>query len=153
VAGVSMDFFNTLNQSKVSLANLDIDFLTNLVMGDVVTSKGSVLAPLLTFSVTKPLTFDLKGGIAFELSLGNLHFTDEGAQRFAEAVQLPAFMVPVLTQLDFGTIDTKVVPWFRKPITAVPEPSTSQLLCLGIGGLALLQNMARRTTHTKRGFL
>lgn len=143
VAGVSLDFVNTLNQSKVSLANLDIDFKTSLVMGDVVTSKGSVLAPLLTFSVLKPLTFDLKDGISFKLGLGNLHFTDEGAQRFADAVQLPAFMVPVLKQLDFGTIDTKVVPWFRQPIAAIPEPSTNALLLLGFGSLALLRSKAR----------
>jgi hypothetical protein len=153
VAGVSLDFFNTLNQSKVSLANLDIDFNTNLVMGDLVTSKGSVLAPLLTFSVLKPLTFDLKDGISFKLGLGNLHFTEEGAQRFADAVQLPAFMVPVLKQLDFGTIDTTVVPWLRKPIAAVPEPSTNALLLLGIGGLALLRSKARWSGHASVGAL
>jgi PEP-CTERM motif len=144
VDGVSLDFYNTLNKSKVSLADLDIDFKTNLIMGNVVTSKGSVLAPLLTFSVTKPLTFDLKGGIAFNLGLGNLHFTDEGAQRFADAVQLPAFMVPVLKQLDFGTIDTKVTPWFRKPVAAIPEPSTNALFLLGFCGLALMHRKGRR---------
>jgi len=151
VAGVSLDFFNTLNQSKVSLANLDIDFKTSLVMGDVVTAKGSVLAPLLTFSVLKPLTFDLKGGVSFKLGLGNLHFTDEGAQRFADAVQLPAFMVPVLKQLDFGTIDTTVTPWFRKPVAAVPEPSTNALFLLGIGGLALMRSKARWSGHVIAG--
>lgn len=151
VDGVSLDFFNTLNQSRVSLSNLDIDFKSNVVMGDVVTATNSIRAPLLTFSVEKPLTFDLKGGISFKLGLGNLHFTDEGAQRFADAVMLPTFMVPVLKQLDFGTIDTKVVPWFRKPISAVPEPSAGLLLLLGCCVLMLLRSKARQTDPVVEG--
>lgn len=153
VAGVSLDFLNTLNQSKVSLANLAIDFGSKLVTGDVVTAMGSTRAPLLTFSVTQPLTFNLKGGVSFQLGLGNLHFTDEGAQRFADAVQVPTFMVPVLKQLDFGTIQTTVVPWFRKPVSAVPEPSTSALWMVGVLGMVIARAGYRKSRKGLEGGL
>lgn len=136
VAGSSLDFYNTLSHTKTSLANLGIDFNTHIVSGDIISAAGTSRADLLTFSVTQPLTFSLKDGISFRLGLGDIHFTQDAAQRFATAMSLPDFMVPVLTQIDFGTIDNKVVPWFRTPVAAVPEPTTAGMLLIGCAGIA-----------------
>lgn len=153
VAGSSLVFLNTLNQAQVSLSNLSMDFGTHTVYGDVLGSSGTSRLSLFTFDVTAPLSFSLKGGISVNMTLGNLHFTDEGATSFASALGVPSFLVPVLTQVNFGTIDARVVPWFRKDVSShaalvssVPEPSAGAMLILGMGLVLLARSSARRKT-------
>jgi PEP-CTERM motif len=143
--GSSLDFVNTLNQSTASLSDLSMDFNSHLVYGDVLSAAGTSRLSLFTFDVTEPLAFSFKGGISVNMTLGNLHFTDVGATSFAQALGLPDFLAPVLKQVDFGVIDARVVPWFRKTIQAssvpmvrmqmassVPEPSSGVLYSLGL---------------------
>jgi hypothetical protein len=153
VAGSSLVFLNTLNQAQVSLGNLSMDFGTHTVYGDVLSGSGSGASrlSLFTFDVTAPLSFSLKGGISVNMTLGNLHFTEEGATSFASALGVPSFLVPVLTQVNFGAIDARVVPWFRKDVTSraalvssVPEPSAGAMLILGMGLALLASGRARR---------
>lgn len=150
VAGSSLVFSNSLNQAQVSLGNLSIDFNTHLVQGDVIGRGGTSRQSLFSFDVTAPLSFSLKGGISVNLTLGNLHFTDDGATSFASALGVPSFLVPVLTQVNFGTIDARVVPWFRPAssklavVTSVPEPSSAALAMLGLGLMGLARASARR---------
>lgn len=151
VVGSSLDFYNSLSHAKASLTNLDIDFNTHIVSGDIVSAKGTSRADLLTFSVTQPLTFSLKDGIAFRLGMGDIHFTQDGAQRFATAMNLPDFMVPVLSQIDFGTIDNKVAPWFRTAVAAVPEPTTTCLLLMGFAGIAATARRRQHGAHAAAG--
>lgn len=145
VKGSSLNFYSSITQSNVSLADLSIDFNSQLVSGNLVTSQGSTRASLFTFSVTEPLSFSLKDGISFQLALGNIHFTDEAAQSFADALKVPSFLVPVLKQLNFGTIDTKVVPWFRSTVVSVPEPSSHWLFLIALPLVALARR--RYGTH------
>lgn len=151
VAGASLVFFNTLNQAQVSLGNLSMDFGSHTVYGDVLSGSGTSRLPLFTFDVTAPLSFSLKGGISVNMTLGNLHFTDEGATSFASALGVPNFLVPVLTQVNFGTIDARVVPWFRKEVasraalvSSVPEPSAGAMLILGVGLVLMARVGVRR---------
>lgn len=144
--GSSLDFANTLTQAKASLADLSMDFNSHLVYGDVLSAAGKSRLSLFTFDVTSPLTFSLKGGISVNMTLGNLHFTDEGATSFVRALGVPDFLAPVLQQVDFGAIDARVVPWFRTAVVAsVPEPSSGLLWALGLAMAAL---MVRKRAHS-----
>lgn len=135
VKGSSLEFHNTLTQSRMSLADLSMDFDTHKVLGTMISAAGSTRVEMFTFEELSPLKFSFKGGISITTSLGNLHFTDEGARRFVDALGVPSFLAPVLLQVNFGTIDARVVPWFRSSVSAVPEPTAVALLSIGLAWL------------------
>lgn len=160
--GSSLDFANSLTQAKASLADLSMDFNTHTVYGDVLSAGGKSHLSLFTFDVTAPLSFSLKGGISVNMTLGNLHFTDEGATSFVRALGVPDFLAPVLKQVDFGAIDARVVPWLRKAaaddvavmsgvsvVASVPEPGSAALLYLGLAMMGMV--LVRRRDGGRRG--
>jgi len=147
--GSSLNFTNTLTGGEAGFANLTLDFKKHIIYGDVTTPSSSFSAmPLFTFDVLQPLTFSFKGGISLTESLGNLHFTDVGAQTFAAGLKIPDFLAPVFTQINFGSIQAQVVPWFRSPalkqaslpgsVSAVPEPAATLMLGMGLAALCVL---------------
>lgn len=150
--GSSLDFTNTLKQAKASLSDLSMDFNTHTVWGDVLSASGKSHQSLFTFDVTAPLSFSLKGGISVNMTLSNLHFTDEGASSFAKALKVPDFLASALKQVDFGAIDARVVPWLRKAlpdssplaVSTVPEPGSAALWYLGLAMAVMARLHASR---------
>jgi hypothetical protein len=150
--GSSLTLTNTLSGGSVSFGNLALDFNALSIAGDISTPAGSqTQVPLFTFKVTQPLTFSTKGGISLTESLGSLYLTDSAAQTFAQGLKVPNALASLFTQVDFGTIDARIVPWFRPKTTEVatrmastmlssaalavspvPEASVGSLWCLGL---------------------
>jgi hypothetical protein len=113
-AGSTLTFNDAITGGSAGFGNLALDFNALTISGDVFTPLGNYTAmPLFTFKVTKPLSFSLKGGISLNESLGSLTITDTAAKTFAAGLKLPDSLASLFTQVDFGTIDAKIVPWFR----------------------------------------
>ena len=150
VQGPALTFSSAFTQASATLANLTLDQQRRVILGDVWSAGGSRRVPVFSFDVIKPLSFSLAGGISVNLNLGNLHFTEVGAASFAAALKIPDVLVPTFTAIDFGTLDARVVPWFRQPVaavptsigaampvlTAVPEPSSWALMWAGAAAVA-----------------
>lgn len=146
VKGSALTFSSNITQTSTQLANLSLDYQKRTIFGDLISAGVSSRIPVFSFDVLKPLSFSLSGGISVNLSLGNIHFTNAGARSFAAALKIPDVLVPTFTSLNFGTLDAKVVPWFRQPVssmTAVPEPSRVLMLVTGLLGLGLLSRVRR----------
>jgi hypothetical protein len=128
-AGSSLTLTNTLKGGSVSFGNLALDFNALSIAGDITTAAGSqTQVPLFTFKVTQPLTFSLKGGISLTESLGSLYLTESASQTFAQGLGVPSALAYLFTQVDFGTIDARIVPWFRPKATEVLTSSVSRSL-------------------------
>lgn len=141
VDGPSLTFASNITKTSATLANLSLDYQSKTIVGDLVAGGVSRRTSVFSFDVLKPLNFSLVGGISVGLSLGNLHFTDAGARSFAGAMKIPDALVPTFTSINFGTLDAKVVPWFRQPVAslpAVPEPSRVFLMMTGLLALSVL---------------
>jgi hypothetical protein len=161
--GSSLLLTDTLTGGSAGFGNLTLDFKTLSISGDVTTPAGSQTnVPLFTFKVTKPLTFSLKGGISLNESLGSLYLTDSAAKTFAQGLMVPDSLAFLFSQVDFGTIDARIVPWFRpkssstavaaslaSPLLSaaalampVPDAPVWSLWCLGLIGLSALRRRA-----------
>jgi hypothetical protein len=124
--------------SSATISNMLINFNNDTIYGSLTSSSGTVNnVGLFTFNVTKPLTFSLNGGISLTESLGNLTLTTDAATRLTTALNYNPLLTGAFEALNFGSIDAKIVPWFRSSplgsVKAVPEPSTYAILAVGLG--------------------
>lgn len=139
--GSSLQFTNGKNGKSVSFGDLNIDFKTDTISGNFTSATGTQKINVFTFSVLKPLQFNLNGGISLTEQLGNLYMTSDAINAFKTGLGLPGGVTAILPSINFGTIDAKIVPWFRSTplssIKAVPEPSSYAIMGLGLGMLTL----------------
>lgn len=135
VDGSVLTFDNGQSGKRVSVTGLQIDFNNKSIMADIIAGGNSTHTTLFTFDVTSPLQFSLTGGVSLTERLGNLRMSAQAATSFADGIGLPAYLSTVLTSIDFGTVDATIRPWFRTPVTGVPEPRTWHLMVLGLFGL------------------
>ena len=123
---------------SATISNMLINFSNDTIFGSVTSDSGTVNnVGLFTFNVTKPLTFSLNGGISLTESLGNLTLTQNAATMLTSDLKYPSFLAGTFQALNFGSIDAKIVPWFRSTplgsVNPVPEPSTYAILAVGLG--------------------
>lgn len=145
--GSKLTFTDTKNSKAVSFANLTINFRNDTIYGDFSSAAGTTKQlDLFSFTVTQPLQFNLNGGISLTESMGNMFMTSDAVKAFQTGLSLPHAVTAILPTVNFGTIDAKIVPWFRsQPLQAVPEPSSYAFLVLGlsvVGGLKLRRKSA-----------
>lgn len=146
VQGASLTFSSGITKAAATLANLSLDYQNRAIFGDLISGGVSKHISVFSFDVIKPLSFSLAGGVSVNLNLGNIHFTNSGASSFASALNIPDVLVPTFTSINFGTLDAKVVPWFRTPVPSVPsvpEPSSLVMLVMGLAGLAVASRKGR----------
>ena len=143
VQGASLTFSNSITKTAAKIANLSLNYQDQTIFGDLVVGGVSKHFSIFSFDVVKPLSFSLAGGISVNLNLGNIHFTDVGATSFAAALNIPSALVPTFTAINFGTLDAKVVPWFRAAVPSVPEPVSALMFFIGLAGLAAVTRRAR----------
>ncbi len=139
-ATTTLSFHNQLSGGDASFSNLNLDFTSGTILADVLLPNQRIKAQqsVFSFDVIKPLSFSLTGGVSVNLSLGNLRLTDSGANSFADGLKLPSYLSPLFTQINFGTIEATIRPWFRPAAPkapSVPEPSTWLLMGLGLTAL------------------
>lgn len=138
-------FTNTLNGSKLNLSRLSIDFKDEVIRGRISYGGRIVDTTLFSFEPKTPLRFNLNfltNLPDLTQSLGNLRLQQGAAEQLATGLGLPTFLSSALTTFDFGSLDAKVRPWFRKPVVSVvPEPSTWLSMGLGLIGLLVMTRM------------
>lgn len=147
--GSSLSFVNARNNQSVSFSNLAINFNNSTIYGDFTSAAGTTSQlDLFNFSVTKPLTFSLSGGVSITESMGNMYMTTDAIKAFQTGLGLTRAVNAILPAINFGSIDAKVVPWLRsKPLSsikAVPEPSTYAILGVGLAFAGMLKTRRKQ---------
>lgn len=143
VQGAALTFSNSITRTSAQLANLSLNYPDRTIFGDLIAGGKSQHISVFSFDVIKPLSFSLNGGVSVNLNLGNIHFTNPGATAFASALSIPSVLVPTFTSINFGTLDAKVVPWFRTAVPSVPESSSGLMLAIGLACVTAVSRKVR----------
>lgn len=132
-----------------TLGNFAIDFKRNVLVADFMTNAGTTKGfDVFTFNVAEGLQISTNGGLSMNMSLDQMKLTTGARDRFASSLGLDDFVLPVLTNLDFGTLSIDINPSLRFGIsdkvytasTAVPEAPQMLLMMLGLVGLAAVSH-------------
>ena len=166
VMGAALDLSRGQGKDLI-LGNFAINFTQKVISGDAWLNGIKSTLPIFTFEVDAPLSITLKGGLALTEQLNHLSLTDAAADSFVSALKIPPVLKSTLTSIDFGNIDIRINPSFRKPwfngkafvppvndmmlksaslmpTSPVPEPSAVILMLLGLVGLTAISHRLKR---------
>ncbi|AKJ27462.1 PEP-CTERM sorting domain-containing protein [Caldimonas brevitalea] len=135
-AGVNL----TRGETVISLNDFRVDAASKTLFGDI--TIGDTVTQdtaLYTFTTVTEERVSL-GGQQEErrLSSSGMFITETALNTLSDALGVPAFLRPVVGEVDFGTLNGVV-----NVTAAVPEPSTYALLGLGLAGVGFLSKRRR----------
>jgi hypothetical protein len=132
-----------------ALANFSLDFKRNVLVADFMTgSSVTKNFDVFNFHVADGLQISTNGGLSLNMSLDQMKLTTAARDRFVSSLGLDDFVIPVLTNLDFGTLAIDIKPSLRFGVSdkayaassMVPEAPQVAMMLLGFIGLAAVSH-------------